>query len=114
MFRAYHQLRLRSVQAFSTTSRFAKRSRTRIIDESTLAGAQHRPSLSGPSLGHLISELSATRPGMAGFRQEEQTLLEEHRTYARHTAQWIVGLPLVLGTLVVGFNWFRPDKERYG
>lgn len=76
-----------------------------------MSGAQHKPSLSGPSIGHLISEISATRPGMEANRQEGQTMSEEHRTKARKLTQWIVGLPLALGTVIVGLNWIgRQDK----
>ena len=79
--------------------------KSRLVDESTLAGAQHKPSLSGPSLGHLISELSATRPGMEAVRQIGQTMSEEDRTHVRQVAKWIVGLPVAFGTVVVGYNW---------
>lgn len=67
-------------------------------DESTLAGAQHKPRLSGPSMGHLISELSATTPQMVedGLRVEGQTMIEEHRTFARRIAIVMVGLPCAL------------------
>lgn len=92
----------------STSARLGRRPRR--IDESTLAGAQHRPSLSGPSLGHLISELSATRPGMEDLRREGQTMTEEHRTLARTVAKYVVGLPLAFGTVVVGVKWLSEDR----
>ena len=76
------------------------------IDETTLAGAQHKASLSGPSLGILLSELSATRPGM--MRIEGETMLEEHRTLARRVTQWVLGLPVAVGTAIVGINWIVP------
>lgn len=93
----------------STSVHHAKKPRR--IDESTLAGAQHKPSLSGPSLGHLISELSATRPGMEDLRREGQTMSEEHRTLARQVAKYVVGLPLAFGTLVVGVKWLSQGSE---
>lgn len=71
-----------------------------------MAGAQHKPSLSGPSLGILLSELNATRPGMEKLRREGHTMSEEHRTYARTVAKWIMGVPVAIGTLVVGVGWF--------
>lgn len=80
-------------------------------DETTLAGAQHKVSLSGPSLGHLISELSATRPGMEALRQPGQTISEEHRSMIRATAKLILGAPLVIGTGIVGFNYFSDTKD---
>lgn len=91
------------VRAFYSTPR-AKAKKRQVVDESTLAGAQHKISLSGPSLGHLISELSATRPGMEALRQEGQTMSEEHRTLARRIAKWVVGVPFAFGTIVVGAN----------
>jgi len=77
-------------------------------DESTLAGAQHKPSLSGPSLGHLISELSATTPQMLkdGIRTEGQTMNEGDRTYARRITMGLVGIPIAAGTALVGAKWF--------
>ncbi|KAF2163097.1 hypothetical protein M409DRAFT_26544 [Zasmidium cellare ATCC 36951] len=80
-------------------------------DESTLAGAQHKVSLSGPSLGHLISELSATRPGMEALRQPGQTISEEHRSLIRTTAKLILGVPIVIGTGIVGYNYFLDTDE---
>lgn len=80
-------------------------------DETTLAGAQHKVSLSGPSLGHLISELSATRPGMEALRQPGQTISEEHRSMIRGTAKLILGVPLVIGTGIVCFNYFSDMEE---
>ena len=83
-----------------------------MVDESSIAGAQHKTSLSGPSLGHLISELSATRPGMETLRRAGETIPEEHRTYARQVTQWIVGVPVVVGTVIVGFDWLWKKRER--
>ena len=95
------------------TARFSHTSR-RSADETTLASAKHKPSLSGPSLGHLITELSATTPDMLreGVRKEGQTISEEHRTLARNVAIGIVGLPLAVGGVVVGVGWLWPaDAE---
>ena len=65
----------------------------------------HRPSLSGSSVGHLISEISGTKPGMEGLRPEGQTMSEEQRTFARRVVTWIMGVPIVLGTAFVGGQW---------
>ena len=94
---------------FTVTPLLASKHRT--TDESKLAGVQHRISLSGPSLGHLVSELSATRPGMEAIRQPGQTMSEEHRTLARRVVQWIVGVPLTLGTIIVGVNWVQEHRD---
>lgn len=84
-------------------------------DETSIASAKHKPSLSGPSLGHLLTELSATTPDMLkeGLREEGHTLNEEHRTLARKVAIGIVGLPLAFGSIIVGIVWlWRSEKER--
>ena len=88
----------------STSHTVQKAKKHKIIDESSIAGAQHKASMSGPSLGYLISELSATRPGMESLRQEGQTMLEEHRTQARRVVKWLAGIPLALGALVYVVN----------
>jgi hypothetical protein len=36
---------------------------------------------------------------------------EDQRTYARKTATWLMGVPVVLGTLIVGGNWIMKDRE---
>ena len=79
----------------------------RTVDESTLAGAQQRASLSGPSLGYLISELSATRPETQSLRQEGQTMPEEFRTQIRLVAKWVIGVPLAFGTALTGWSWLH-------
>lgn len=91
-----------SSRAASTQSR-----RPPIRDETTLGGAQHKPSLGGPSLGHLISELSATTPEMIkqGLRKEGHTMAEDQRTFARRITIAVMGVPVVIGTGIVGFNW---------
>ncbi|KXT00564.1 hypothetical protein AC578_5233 [Pseudocercospora eumusae] len=76
-----------------------------------MGGAQHKISLSGPSLGHLISELSATRPGMEAIRTG-RTMSEEHRTQARTVVKYIVGIPVVIGTGIVGYNFALKREER--
>ena len=92
-------------RAFTLSATRAARKRRKVIDETTIAGAQHKASFSGPSLGYLIAELSATRPGVV--RIEGQTMPEDHRTMARRVMQLIVGLPLALGTVIVGYNWMK-------
>ncbi len=79
----------------------------RLPNESTLAGAQHKPSLSGPSLGHLFSELSATTPQMLrdGVRVKGETMEEEHRTKARRVTLGLMGLPVGVGVAWVGWEW---------
>jgi hypothetical protein len=62
------------------------------------------PSLSRPSLGVLITELSPTTAATAGDRKEGQTIPEHHRTQARRTAQLILGVPVAIGTIIVGVN----------
>ena len=105
--RAVHRHPIRCFSPTPSASRSPQSARRSINDETTLASAKHRPSLSGPSLGHLISELSATTPEMlkAGLRREGHTMNEEHRTLARKVAIGIVGLPLAFGSVVVGGVW---------
>jgi len=69
----------------------------------------HRPSLSGSSVGHLFSEINAMRPGMEALRADGMS--EDQRTYARKTATWLMGVPVVLGTLIVGGNWIMKETE---
>jgi hypothetical protein len=96
----------RAQKRSASTSTPANRTKKRkIIDESSIAGAQHRASMSGPSLGYLISELSATRPGMETLRQEGQTMSEEHRTRARRVVKWMACIPLAFGGVVLAINW---------
>ena len=70
---------LRRTKRLVSASTPPKTKKRKIIDETSIAGAQHRASMSGPSLGYLISELSATRPGMEALRREGHTMSEEHR-----------------------------------
>lgn len=51
------------------------------------------------------------RPGMEALRPDGQTMTEEQRTFARKTATWLMGVPVVLGTLIVGGNWVMKDRE---
>jgi hypothetical protein len=76
-----------------------------------MAGAQHKPSLSGPSLGHLISELSATRPGMESVRREGMTMSEEHRTLARRVVMGMGAFTTVLGAGVFGYCFYGLEGE---
>lgn len=82
-------------------------------DETSIASAKHKPSLSGPSLGHLLTELSPTTPEMlkAGLRVEGHTMNEEHRTLARKVTMGILGLPLALGSLTVVGAWLWPSAS---
>lgn len=97
---------MRSLRSFSHSHLLHGKKR-RVIDESTLAGAQHKPSLSGPSLGHLISELSATRPGMESLRMEGHTIPEYQRTQIRQLAKWILAVPVTMGATVMGVGLFQ-------
>lgn len=80
--------------------------RRKVIDETTLAGAQHKVSLSGPSLGHLISELSATRPGMEHVRGPGRQMGEDERTTIRNVVKTIVVFPSMIGAGIVAYNYF--------
>ncbi|KAL2043982.1 hypothetical protein N7G274_003502 [Stereocaulon virgatum] len=113
--RAVHRYTVRCLSPKAHTHHSSQRSGLRATDESTLATARHKPSLSGPSFGHLLTELSATTPEMlkAGLRQEGQTMSEEHRTLARKVTIGVVGLPLAFGSIVVGGMWlWRMDDQR--
>lgn len=90
-------------RGISTTSPCLAATKRRATDEI------HRPSLSGSSVGHLFSEINAMRPGMEALRADGMS--EDQRTYARRTATWLMGVPVVLGTLIVGGNWLLKDKE---
>ncbi|GAB1735656.1 hypothetical protein NU219Hw_g4226t1 [Hortaea werneckii] len=92
----------------STSSRrLAAKKPPPVDDGSLFYGAEHKPSLGGASLGHLVSELSATKPGMEHERREGETMNEEHRTQARGIAIWLVGVPMALGGTVGGFLFLR-------
>ncbi|EON63190.1 hypothetical protein W97_02417 [Coniosporium apollinis CBS 100218] len=83
-------LRPRTLRTITTTAKSRPgHRRPRVPDESTLAGATHKPSLSmgGASFGHLISELSRTTPTM------------------QRVAAGLLGVPVVLGAGVVGVTW---------
>ncbi|CAD0099631.1 unnamed protein product [Aureobasidium mustum] len=71
----------------------------------------HRPSLSSSSVGHLFSEINAMRPGMETLKDRADGMSEDQRTFARKTATWLMGVPVVLGTLIVGGNWLLKDRE---
>lgn len=74
----------------------------------------HRPSLSGSSVGHLIAEISSSKPGMEGLRPEGQTMNEEQRTFARRVVTWLMGVPVVIGTVLVGSQWIKKGNEGKG
>ncbi len=67
----------------------------------------HRPSLGCSSLGHLISEISSTKPGMEGIRIEGQTISEDQRAFARNAVTWMMGLPVLIGTGIVGGSLYK-------
>lgn len=94
------------ISRFASSTTKSRQHFSRNVDESSIASAQHRPRLSGPSLGCLISELSATTPQMLlqGMRIEGNTMAEEQRTFARKVAIGLLGLPIVLGSVLVGTN----------
>ncbi|THZ01037.1 hypothetical protein D6C93_03549 [Aureobasidium pullulans] len=97
--------RVAANRGFSTHSALMAAAKRRKVEEI------HRPSLSGSSVGHLFSEINAMRPGMEALRPDGQTMTEEQRTFARKTATWLMGVPVVLGTLIVGGNWIMKDRE---
>nr|OQO18034.1 hypothetical protein B0A51_14675 [Rachicladosporium sp. CCFEE 5018] len=89
----------------------------RKIDDSSWASAAHKPSMGGASFAHLISELSATKPGMEAMRQQGETMDEGDRARARTVAVWVVGLPIVFGAGVVGWTFgrdFLGDRQQFG
>ena len=65
--------------------------------------------------GLFHSELSATRPGMEGIRQEGQTMSEEDRTHARSIAKWVVGIPFAVGGTILAWSFtsrfLRKEEE---
>ncbi|GIZ38445.1 hypothetical protein CKM354_000186200 [Cercospora kikuchii] len=98
--------------ASNTAKTTARPQRKRkVIDETTLGGAQHKVSLSGPSLGHLISELSATRPGMEHVRGPGRDLAEDQRTMIRNVVKAIVVVPSLIGAAIVGWNWYSSKEQ---
>jgi hypothetical protein len=42
---------------------------------------------------------------MEKTRKEGHTIPEEHRTSARRMAQLILGVPVAIGTAIVGLTW---------
>lgn len=92
-------------RGISTTSSRLAATKRRAQDEI------HRPSLSGSSVGHLFSEINAMRPGMETLKDRADGMSEDQRTFARKTATWLMGVPVVLGTLIVGGNWLLKDRE---
>ncbi|EMC98030.1 hypothetical protein BAUCODRAFT_32036 [Baudoinia panamericana UAMH 10762] len=107
--RSVHRLSLRAGKGYRSwsSSPVSYRKTPSNSEWSLIGGADHKPSLGGSSMGHLISELSATKPGMEALREEGQTILEEHRTQARSVAKWMIGLPLTFGTVVVAYSWLH-------
>lgn len=95
-----------STRAFSSTACQLRRRGDYIPSD---LGVEHKPSMGGSSMGHLISELGATRKGMEGSRQDGMS--EVQRTSARRVAKWMLGVPLALGTVVVGGRYFFAQSE---
>lgn len=85
-------------RSFATIKHASGPRKPRVIDETSIAGAQHKPSLSGPSLGHLLTELSATTPEMVkqGLRKEGETVPEADRTRIRRIAFAMGAIPMVV------------------
>ena len=86
-----------------------------VHDETTLAGARHKPSLSmsGPSLGYLISELTPTTPAMLrdGTRVPGEMMEEEHRTMARRVVLGFMAVPVGVGLLGVLWWWVMDRND---
>lgn len=98
-------------RSFTISSRIGARRSRHLPNETSIAGAQHKPSLSGPSLGHLISELSATTPEMIkqGLRKEGETVAEADRTRIRRLAFTMGAIPMIVAggyimSSVMGWN----------
>lgn len=116
MLRASALYRSRDRRAFNSSPcigmELAKAKRMpKHIDESSIASAQHRPSIGGASLAHLVSELSATKPGMESLREAGKTMDESQRTHARKVTTWVMGLPVLLGSVIVGVQLWRISGE---
>lgn len=110
---ALHHRALHSRRFTTAHTYLSSRKPRASADETSIASAKHKPSLSGPSLGHLLTELSPTTPDMlqAGLRAQGHTMDEEHRTLARKVTIGILGLPLALGSLTVVTAWFWPSSS---
>ncbi|TKA23696.1 hypothetical protein B0A50_06532 [Salinomyces thailandicus] len=92
------------------SSTAATRAKKPTLDNSSIfCGAEHKPSMGGASLGHLVSELSATKAGMEHIRREGETMNEDQRAMARNLAKWIVGLPMAFAGAVGGIAWLKQD-----
>jgi len=83
----------------------------------SLADADHKPRLSSPSFGHLVSELNNANLGDAteAFRKQGGTIPDEQRAGFRRVGFWLLGVPIAFGTTVVGLvyvknaYWTSPD-----
>jgi len=103
-------------RSFTVSSHVGARRSRQIPDETSISGAQHKPSLSGPSLGHLISELSATTPEMIkqGLRKEGETVAEADRTRIRRLAFTMGAIPMIVaGAYLVSsvMDWNNDDGK---
>ena len=101
---AYHQ---------SHARRRASQYRSR-IDESSISQAQHKPRLSDPSIGYLITELSTTTPQMLGdgLRVEGQTIDEADRKMIRRLAYGTVGIGAIFAAICIGAGTRRGDEDQ--
>jgi hypothetical protein len=103
-------------RSISTTPCLYAAKKRRLVDETSWANAQHKPSLGNASFGHLISELSSTKEGMEHLRVEGQTMSEEHRAEARGVVKWLMAVGAVLVGVPVGLGvkkmfWDGEDGE---
>ncbi|KAH7055990.1 hypothetical protein B0J12DRAFT_697764 [Macrophomina phaseolina] len=88
--------------------------RNRPAAELSIAGASHQPRLAGPSLGCLVSELSATNLTAAAqqLRREAGTMPETQRAALRRMAIWLFGLPAALGAgLAAAGTWVGKTRS---
>lgn len=109
-------LRLRSLSSPRHSSSLSRTSHTsprppQTKPELSIADAQHKPSLSDPSIGHLISELSSTNLSAAAraLRADAPggTIPEAQRAGIRRVAYWIAGVGVAVGGGLGFLGWFR-------
>ncbi len=107
---------LLSLSSSSTKQVFAsRRMKSRYArgdDETSISSAKHKPRLSGPSIGHLITELSTTTPQMLkeGLRIKGHMIEEGDRRAIRRLAYGTVAFgALFVGTVIVFGGGRRHD-----